>query len=45
MMNMVYGALASTIGVLLTLEAAAVVLLVGAQVIAELERSRTPAKV
>jgi membrane protein len=43
MVNVVYGALASTIGVLLTLEAAAVVLLVGAQVIAELERSRTPA--
>jgi len=41
MVNVVYGALASTIGVLLTLEAAAVVLLVGAQVIAELERSRT----
>ena len=37
--NVVYGSLASTIGVLLTLEAAALVLLFGAQVIAELERS------
>ena len=40
MVNVVYGSLASTIGVLLTLEAAALVLLIGAQVIAELERSR-----
>jgi YihY family inner membrane protein len=40
MVNVVYGSLASTIGVLLTLEAAALVLLLGAQVIAELERSR-----
>lgn len=38
--NVVYGSLASTIGVLLTLEAAALVLLFGAQVIAELERSK-----
>jgi membrane protein len=38
--NVVYGSLASTIGVLLTLEAAALVLLLGAQVIAELERSK-----
>ena len=43
MVNVVYGSLASTIGVLLTLEAAALVLLLGAQVIAELERSRVPA--
>lgn len=42
MVNVVYGSLASTIGVLLTLEAAALILLLGAQVIAELERSRTP---
>ena len=42
MVNVVYGSLASTIGVLLTLEAAALVLLIGAQVIAELERSRKP---
>jgi YihY family inner membrane protein len=40
MVNVVYGNLASSIGVLLTLEAAALVLLLGAQVIAELERSR-----
>ena len=42
MVNVVYGSLASAIGVLLTLEAAALVLLLGAQVIAELERSRKP---
>jgi YihY family inner membrane protein len=40
MVNVVYGPLAGTIGVLLSLEAAALVLLLGAQVIAELERSR-----
>jgi len=40
MVNVVYGSLASTIGALLTLEAAALILLIGAQVIAELERSR-----
>lgn len=40
MVNVVYGSLASTIGALLTLEAAALILLLGAQVIAELERSR-----
>ena len=42
MVNVVYGSLASTIGALLTLEAAALILLLGAQVIAELERSRKP---
>jgi membrane protein len=42
MVNVVYGSLASTIGILLTLEAAALVLLIGAQVIAELERTRKP---
>ena len=42
MVNVVYGSLASAIGALLTLEAAALVLLLGAQVIAELERSRKP---
>jgi uncharacterized BrkB/YihY/UPF0761 family membrane protein len=40
MVNVVYGSLATSIGVLLSLEAAALVLLVGAQVIAELERGR-----
>jgi YihY family inner membrane protein len=39
MVNLVYGSLATTVIVLLTLEAAALVLLLGAQVIAELERS------
>ena len=42
MVNVVYGSLASTIGILLTLEAASVILLLGAQVIAELERARKP---
>ena len=44
MVNVVYGPLASTIGVLLSLEAAALVLLLGAQVIADLERSRRAAR-
>jgi membrane protein len=48
MVNVVYGSLASSIGVLLSFEAAALILLVGAQVIAELERARrtrkTPSK-
>jgi membrane protein len=35
----VYGSLATTVIVLLTLEAAALILLLGAQVIAELERA------
>jgi YihY family inner membrane protein len=38
MVNVVYGSLATTIVVLLTLEAASLILLLGAQVIAELER-------
>ena len=38
MVSLVYGSLATTIIVLLTLEAAALILLLGAQVIAELER-------
>jgi len=39
MVNVVYGSLATTIIVLLTLEVAALILLLGAQVIAELERT------
>jgi YihY family inner membrane protein len=38
LVNVVYGSLATTVVVLLTLEAAALILLFGAQVIAELER-------
>ena len=38
LVNLVYGSLATTVIVLLTLEAAALILLFGAQVIAELER-------
>ena len=45
MVNVVYGSLASSIGVLLSFEAAALVLLVGAQVIAEFERVRRTRKV
>jgi YihY family inner membrane protein len=47
MVNVVYGSLATTVIVLLTLEAAALIVLLGAQVIAELERasSRTPRQV
>ena len=37
MVNVLYGSLATTIIVLLTLEAASIILLLGAQVIAELE--------
>lgn len=37
-MSVVYGSLATTVIVLLTLEAAALILLFGAQLIAELER-------
>ena len=40
MVNLVYGSLATVIVVLLTLEAAALILLFGAEVIAELERVR-----
>jgi membrane protein len=39
MVNVVYGSLATTVIVLLTLEVAALILLLGAQVIAELERA------
>ena len=39
MVNLVYGSLGTTIIVLLTLEAAALILLLGAQVVAELERN------
>jgi membrane protein len=38
LVNVVYGSLATTVIVLLTLEAAALLLLLGAQVISELER-------
>ena len=40
MVNVVYGAMAATIVVLLTLEAAAVILLFGGEVIAEIDRTR-----
>ncbi len=40
MVNLIYGSMAAAIVVLLTLEAASVVLLVGAQVIAEIDRAR-----
>jgi membrane protein len=43
MVNLIYGSFATTIIVLLTLEAAALILLFGAQVIAELERAKLPA--
>jgi membrane protein len=42
MVNLIYGSLAATIVVLLTLEGGAVIVLLGAQVIAELERERRP---
>ena len=44
MVNLIYGSMAAAIVVLLTLEAASVVLLVGAQVIAEIDRARGPAR-
>jgi membrane protein len=40
MVNVIYGAMAAVIVVLLTLEAAALILLFGAEVIAEIDRSR-----
>ena len=40
MVNVIYGAMAATIGVLLTLEAAAVILLFGGEVIAQIDRTR-----
>jgi membrane protein len=42
LVSVVYGSLATTVMVLLTLEAAALILLFGAQFIAELERRATP---
>lgn len=42
MVNLIYGSFATTIIVLLTLEAGSMILLFGAQVIAELERSAVP---
>ena len=42
MVNLVSGSLATAIIVLLTLEAAALILLFGAEVIAEVERVRSP---
>jgi YihY family inner membrane protein len=39
MVNVIYGSIAATVVVLLTLEIAALILLLGAQVIAEVERS------
>jgi membrane protein len=42
MANLIYGSMATVIVVLLTLEAAAVILLLGAQVIAEIDRARRP---
>jgi len=44
MVNVIYGAMAAVIVVLLTLEAAAVILLFGAEVIAEIDRSRARRK-
>ena len=44
MVNVIYGAMAAVIVVLLTLEAAAVILLFGAEVIAEIDRSRAGRK-
>jgi YihY family inner membrane protein len=43
LVNVVYGSLATTVIVLLTLETASLILLLGAQVIAELERVNDPA--
>jgi membrane protein len=43
MVNVVYGSLATSVVALLSFEIAAVILLFGAQVIAEFERSRAPA--
>jgi uncharacterized BrkB/YihY/UPF0761 family membrane protein len=44
MVNLIYGSMAAAIVVLLTLEVASVILLVGAQVIAEIDRARRPAR-
>jgi YihY family inner membrane protein len=40
MVNVIYGSLATVIIVLLTLEAASLILLLGAQLVAEVERAR-----
>src|SRR5205085_2265854 len=42
MVGVIYGSLATTVVVLMTLEVAALILLLGAQVIAELERMKLP---
>jgi uncharacterized BrkB/YihY/UPF0761 family membrane protein len=39
MVNLIYGSFATAVVALLTIEAAAIILLLGAQVIAELERT------
>jgi membrane protein len=44
MVNLIYGTMAAVIVVLLTLEAAAVILLFGGQVIAEIDRARVGAR-
>jgi YihY family inner membrane protein len=44
MVNLIYGSMAAAIVVLLTLEVASVILLVGAQVIAEIDRARGPVR-
>lgn len=44
MVNLIYGSMAAAIVVLLTLEVASVILLVGAQVIAEIDRARRPVR-
>jgi membrane protein len=40
MVNVIYGSLATVVIVLLTLESAAVILLLGAQLVAQVERTR-----
>ena len=44
MANLIYGSMAAVIVVLLTLEVAAVILLLGAEVIAEIDRARRPSR-
>ena len=44
MANLIYGSMAAVIVVLLPLEVAAVILLLGAQVIAEIDRARRPSR-
>jgi len=43
LVNIIYGSLASAVVFLLFIEAAAIILLLGAQVIAELEKQKTAA--